>query len=50
MEAVMAKFKVLSGHLPGGIEENHEKPVRIISVLAEIQTVPSSKCKSEYCI
>jgi hypothetical protein len=24
-EAAMAKFKVLSWHLPGGTEENHEK-------------------------
>jgi hypothetical protein len=25
-EAVMAKFKVLSQHLPGRTEENHKKP------------------------
>jgi hypothetical protein len=25
-EVVMAKFKVLSQHLPVGTEENHEKP------------------------
>jgi hypothetical protein len=25
-EAVVALFKVLSRHLPGGSEENHEKP------------------------
>jgi hypothetical protein len=24
-EVVMAEFKVLSRHLPGGTEENHEK-------------------------
>jgi hypothetical protein len=26
MEAVMALFKVLFLHLPGGTEENHKKP------------------------
>jgi hypothetical protein len=26
-EAVMAQFKVLSHHLPGGTEENQEKPM-----------------------
>jgi hypothetical protein len=29
-------IKVLSHHLPGGNEENYEKPVRIAGVLAEI--------------
>jgi hypothetical protein len=33
-----ASFKVLSWHLPGGTEETHEKPVRIICVLAGIRT------------
>jgi hypothetical protein len=25
MEAVVAKFKILSSHWPGGTDENHEK-------------------------
>jgi hypothetical protein len=36
-EAVVAKFRVLSRYLPGGIKENHEKTtVRIAGVWAEI--------------
>jgi hypothetical protein len=27
-EAVVAKFKILSRHLPGGTKENYENPVR----------------------
>jgi hypothetical protein len=27
-EAVMAQFKVISWHSPGGTDENHEKPQR----------------------
>jgi hypothetical protein len=34
-EAVMALFKVLSRHLSGGTEENHEK-LRIVGHGAEI--------------
>jgi hypothetical protein len=29
---------VLSLHLRGGTEENHEKPVRIVAILAEFRT------------
>jgi hypothetical protein len=32
-EVVVAYFKVLSWNLPGGTEENHEKPVRLVSGL-----------------
>jgi hypothetical protein len=35
-EPVMADFKILSQHLPGEIEENHEKPVRIACLRAKI--------------
>jgi hypothetical protein len=31
-EVVMAQFKGASWHLPGGIDGNHEKPIRIVSV------------------
>jgi hypothetical protein len=36
-EAVVAKFKVLSQRLPGGIKENHEKLVRMVSLRAEFE-------------
>jgi hypothetical protein len=36
VEVVMAYFRILSWHLPRGIEENHEKPVRTASFQAEI--------------
>jgi hypothetical protein len=32
------RFEVLSCHLPGGIEGNHEKSVRITGVPAEFRT------------
>jgi hypothetical protein len=36
-EAVVAYFKVLSRHLPGGTENHHEKTsVKIACLLAEI--------------
>jgi hypothetical protein len=35
VEAVMAYIKVLSQHLPGWIEENCEKPVRISGLSTE---------------
>jgi hypothetical protein len=35
-ETVVAQFKVRSCHLPGGTDENHEKPVRIIGLRAGI--------------
>jgi hypothetical protein len=35
-EAVLALFKVLSRHLSGGTEENHEEPVRKASFRAGI--------------
>jgi hypothetical protein len=35
-EEVVAEFKVLSRHSHRGTKENHEKSVRIASLLAEI--------------
>jgi hypothetical protein len=35
-EAVVASFKVLSRHLPAETEDNHENPIRIVSLRAEI--------------
>jgi hypothetical protein len=35
-EAVVAYFKVLSWHSPRGTEKNHDKPVRIAGLKAEI--------------
>jgi hypothetical protein len=35
-EAAVATSEVISQHLPGGSKENHEKPVRIAGVRAEI--------------
>jgi hypothetical protein len=36
-EAVVAYFKVLSQHLPGGAKENHEKTFKILDIPAEIR-------------
>jgi hypothetical protein len=38
MEVIMTQFKVLSQHLPGWTEENHEKPVRTAAFRYEIWT------------
>jgi hypothetical protein len=40
----MAKFEVLSRHLPGGTLENHEESVRIAGLCVEIgnQDVPNT--------
>jgi hypothetical protein len=35
-EAAVAYFKVLFRQMPGGIEENHEHIVRIVSLRLEI--------------
>jgi hypothetical protein len=44
-EAVVAYFKVLLGHFPGGTVGNHEKSVSIAGLRAEIQTryLPNTK-------
>jgi hypothetical protein len=50
-KALVAHFKILSQHLPGGIEENHEKPIRIITLHLRFETVTcqiKSRC-SKYC-
>jgi hypothetical protein len=46
-EVVMAYLKVLSWHLPGGTEENHEKCVRMANIQAEILTQNLSNMKQE---
>jgi hypothetical protein len=38
MEADMAYFNALTQLLPGLTEENHENPVRLVGVLARIQS------------
>jgi hypothetical protein len=35
-EAVVAYFRALSQHLPGGNMENHDKPVRICGLQAQV--------------
>jgi hypothetical protein len=37
-EPAVAYSKKLSWNLPGGTEDNNKRPVRTVSVLAEIQT------------
>jgi hypothetical protein len=46
-EEVVAYFKALSRNMPGGIEENHENPVRITDLRADISSrnLPNMKWK-----
>jgi hypothetical protein len=39
--AAMVYSKVLSQHLPGGTEESHRKPVRIVSVILRFKLFTS---------
>jgi hypothetical protein len=51
MEAVVAYFEVLSRHLPGDSEQNHEKiTVRTVGVQPKIQTrhLPNAASKRYY--
>jgi hypothetical protein len=51
-DAVVACFKVLSQHLPGWTEKNHEKPpVRIAGLRAEIwnRDLPNTKQECPVC-
>jgi hypothetical protein len=35
-EVVMEKVEVVPWHLPGGTEETHKNPVRIVSLLVNV--------------
>jgi hypothetical protein len=49
-EVVIACFKVLSQHLPGSTEENHEKPVRIVSLwVSNLRSLRSTNMKPLHC-
>jgi hypothetical protein len=42
--AVVAWFKALSRHLPGGTDGNHEKPLRLVGIEAEVRKRVRSEC------